>query len=81
MKDYISYKGFDKNIQGSRDSIRAAQQFNLIANGQIWMDMINDRNRASHAYDEDDAKCIATRIISLYYCEFAEFEIKMDAIP
>ena len=30
MKDFISYKGYVRDIYGSRDSIRGAQQFNLI---------------------------------------------------
>ena len=78
MKDFISYKGFEKNIYGSRDSIRAAQQFDLIENGQLWMDMIDDRNHAAHAYDETNAKYLANRIVEYYREEFIKFEEKMN---
>jgi len=78
MKDFISYKGYVRDIYGSRDSIRGAQQFNLIQNGQIWIDMIDDRNHAAHAYDETSAASLSGRIIKYYRDEFIKFEEKMD---
>jgi nucleotidyltransferase substrate binding protein (TIGR01987 family) len=80
MKDYISYKGFKKEIHGSRDSIRAAVNFHLIENEDTWMDMIEDRNRASHAYDEENAQILAKTIPSLYIDLLNKFEKKMDEI-
>jgi len=80
MKDFISYKGFVRDIYGSRDSIRSAQQFDLIENGQIWIDMIDDRNHAAHAYDEINAKYLSNRIIEYYCGEFIKFEVKMDTL-
>jgi len=79
MKDHISYKGYENGINGSRDSIRAAQQFGLISEGQLWMDMVDDRNRASHAYDEENAAFLTSRITGYYCEEFAGFEEKMEA--
>ena len=80
MKDYITYKGYVKEIYGSRDSIRAAQQFDLITDGQLWMDMIEDRNRASHAYDETNAVFLVNRITGYYCAEFGRFEEKMEML-
>jgi nucleotidyltransferase substrate binding protein (TIGR01987 family) len=78
MKDIVSYKGYVTDIHGSRDSIRAAVQFNLIDNGQTWMDMVDDRNRAVHAYNEITARDLANRIFEQYRPEFAAFEEKMN---
>jgi len=78
MKDFISYKGFVRDIYGSRDSIRSALQFDLIENGQTWMDMIDDRNRAAHAYDETNARYLSNRVIEFYRGEFLKFEEKMS---
>ncbi|MCL1947888.1 MAG: nucleotidyltransferase substrate binding protein [Chitinivibrionia bacterium] len=80
MKDFVSYKGVAKEIHGSRDSIRYALQFNIIENGQMWIDMIADRNRAAHAYDEDSATGLTKRIIEFYIEEFNKFETKMDGL-
>ena len=80
MKDFVSYQGYGKKTNGSRDSIRGALQFDLIENGECWMDMIDDRNRATHAYDEADARSLVGRIVEFYYGEFKKFEEEMDAL-
>ena len=41
-----------------RDCFRAAFRLALIENDPGWMAMIEDRNRASHTYDEESAKLI-----------------------
>ena len=51
MKDYFYYQG-NVEIRGSRDATREAFSFNIISNGEIWMDMIISRNKTSHTYDE-----------------------------
>jgi len=80
MKDYVSYMGHAQALQGSRDSIRAAVQIGLIQSGQLWMDMISDRNRAVHTYDENRAAALSRRIADLYRGEFKAFEEKMDSL-
>ena len=80
MKDFVSYQGSEKKINGSCDSIRGALQFDLIENGECWMDMIDDRNRATHAYDEAGARSLVGRIVECYYGEFKKFEEKMDTL-
>jgi len=80
MKDFVYYKGFTKEVHGSRDSIRSAVQFNIVKNGQTWIDMIDDRNRAAHAYDESNAADLTKTIMERYLEEFNEFENKMDGI-
>jgi len=81
MKDFVSYQGAGRTINGSRDSIRCAAQFELIANVEIWMDMVDDRNRASHAYDETSARALVGRIAECYRGEFEKFEEKMETLP
>jgi nucleotidyltransferase substrate binding protein (TIGR01987 family) len=80
MKDFISYNGYVKTIYGSRDAIRAAQQLDLINNGQTWIDMVDDRNRAAHTYDNANAKTLTDKIIERYRGEFVAFEEKMDTL-
>ena len=43
--------------------------------------MIDDRNRAAHAYDETGARSLTGRIVEFYRGEFEKFEEKMDALP
>lgn len=51
LKDYLEFEGH-QNITGSRSAVRLAFNLGLITEGQVWMDMIESRNRTVHAYDE-----------------------------
>ena len=49
LKDYLSTKGIE--VYTPRDVIKTAFNSNIIKNGQIWIDMSNDRNASSHEYN------------------------------
>ena len=66
MKDYLEEQGIT-GIIGSKGAVRHAFNKELIEDGQAWMDMIKDRNLASHAYDEQTAKDLFTAIVTIYY--------------
>ena len=69
LKDFLNEKG-NKEIYGSKDAVREAFKYNLIDNGDIWMDMIKSRNRTSHTYEEEVANEIVDLITQKYLKEF-----------
>ena len=69
LKDFLSEKG-NKEIYGSKDTVREAFKYNLIDSGDIWMDMIKSRNRTSHTYEEEVANEIVDLITQKYLKEF-----------
>jgi len=77
MKDYALYQG-NSEISGSRDAIRFAFSSNLIANGELWMDMIKSRIKTSHTYNEETAEEIYKKILNDYYSLFLDFEQVME---
>ncbi|MBP7511618.1 MAG: nucleotidyltransferase substrate binding protein [Bacteroidia bacterium] len=77
MKDYAEYQG-NNNVGGSRDATREALQLKIIENGEIWMDMIQSRNKTTHTYNEATANEIYTKIIDQYFPLFLAFKIKME---
>jgi len=79
MKDYLSYKGIT-DIVGSRDSIRHAFSQGLILDGQVWMEMIEARNKTSHTYNEETADELAEKIMKSYFGEFLAYEKKMNSL-
>jgi len=79
MKDYFYYQG-NSEIRGSRDATRQAFKFELIKNGEIWMDMILSRNKTTHTYDEETAKEIVENILNKYVQNFNDFKSKMLSI-
>ena len=79
MKDYLEEQGIS-DIIGSKGAIRHAFKNNIIDDGQIWFDMLKDRNIAAHEYDEATAADIANKIIETYYHQFAAFAEKMNGL-
>lgn len=77
MKDYAEYQGI-QNIGGSRDATREAFSMQLIRQGQVWMDMIQSRNKTTHTYNQETADEIYAQIISAYFPAFEEFEKIME---
>lgn len=65
MKDWLEYEGYS-NIAGSRDAIRHAFTAGIVDDGESWMDMIRNRNRTAHIYNEDVAREIAGLILNRY---------------
>lgn len=61
LKDFLLWQGID-GIIGSRDAIREAFSKGLIEEGQGWMNMLADRNRTSHTYNEETAEAILANI-------------------
>ena len=76
MKDYLQYEGF-QNITGSRSATREAFNKGLLTEGQIWMDMIESRNKTVHTYDEAILNAEFTKIQKSYRPLFQKFSEKM----
>ena len=79
LKDFLEFKGH-KELYGSRDATREAFKLGLIVNGDVWMDMITNRNQTSHTYNEKIAKEIADAILLNYIDEFAFLKSKLDTL-
>ncbi|VAW38211.1 Protein of unknown function DUF86, Caur_2869 group, partial [hydrothermal vent metagenome] len=77
LKDYLLYQG-TQNIYGSRDAIREAFSVGLIADGEGWMKMLQDRNRTTHTYNEEVATAIAANIRQLYFAQFVALKEQFD---
>ena len=67
-------------LLGSKDVIRQAFSMSLIDNGEAWLEMIDDRNKTSHLYDEEMATEVMDAIIHTYFPLFMELQNKMNEI-
>lgn len=79
MRDFLMQKG-NIIIYGSKDATREAFSAQLILDGELWMDMIQSRNKTSHTYDENTADEIFLKVIREYITPFQEFGDKMKSL-
>ncbi len=79
LKDFLNDKG-NKEIYGSKDAVKEAFKYNLLENGEIWMDMIKSRNKTSHTYNEETADEIIIAIVTDYYVEFERLSEKLSEL-
>ena len=54
-------------VLGSKDVIRQAFKLSIVNNGEIWLEMVDARNKTSHLYDEEMATDVVDEIIYTYY--------------
>ena len=50
MKDYLVYNGVEVSLP--REVIKQAFHHNLIQDGQVWIDMLEERHLMAHVYQE-----------------------------
>ena len=67
-------------IIGSKNAIRQAFNSGLIEDGDIWIEMVESRNLASHSYDEETADKIFAAIINTYYDKFLKLASKLNTL-
>lgn len=65
LKDYLESQ--DVNPKFPRDTIKEAFRYELIKDGDAWMNMLNDRNLTVHTYNETKAIEIETKIRSVFF--------------
>ena len=71
MKDYLKYNGIDVKLP--REIIKQAFANDIIIDGQLWIDMLEDRNLMTHTYDEERAKEAIQHICQNYLQGLTQF--------
>ena len=61
LKDLLAWNGIDAKLP--RDVIKQAFATGLLEHGQLWIDMLEQRNLMTHTYDQTRAAA-ATRLIT-----------------
>jgi len=77
LQRYVEYVGTVEQY-GPSATIKNAFQYGLLEDGQIWMDMLRDRNLTAHTYKEDIARDIYKRIVSTHIKALEQFAQDFD---
>ena len=76
MKACLEYEGFSAN--SPRSSIREGFKANLIADAAAWLDMLEQRNLASHTYDDEMAAELYRQIKERHFELLSSFRDEME---
>jgi len=64
LKDILFYEGYD--VKSPRAVIKQAFENDLIADGELWLELLESRNRFFHLYDERMAESAIRAINDTY---------------
>lgn len=70
LKDYLESKG--EEVKFTRDVLKKAFQFNLVKNGEVWLDMLEKRNLMSHTHNEEIFSEVVELIVNKYFQEIED---------
>ena len=77
LKDLLEFEGI-QGIVGSRGTVREAFKRDLLADGELWLDMIDKRNLTSHTYNAELAQDMVNTIIHSYYPSFIALQLTLQ---
>jgi len=77
LKDFLEHRGNKEQIYGSKDATREAFSYELISNGEDWMNMVKSRNITSYTYDEETVEKIVDMVLGTYIFRFEELYEKL----
>lgn len=72
MKKYLD-ENLVLEVYSPRSVIKESYKQDLIENGELWLDILEDRNLTLHTYDENTANRIKDNIVNKYVLEFEKF--------
>ena len=73
LRAYLSYNGIEE-VNTPREAFKEAFATGLIDDGELWIEMIKDRNLTSHTYNETVAISIYNRVKERYFGLFEKLE-------
>ncbi|MFO7295457.1 MAG: nucleotidyltransferase substrate binding protein [Clostridia bacterium] len=66
IKAYMSYSGI-ADVKTPRQAFKEAFAAGLIDEGDVWLEMLDDRNLTSHTYDQSTARRVYEKVKNRYY--------------
>lgn len=77
LKDFLQNRRVI-GLYGSKDTTREAFRQGLLSHGDIWLEMIRDRNLTFHTYNAQIASAIVVAIFDRYYSEFVLLKERLE---
>ena len=78
IKDFLEHEGIS-GLVGSRSTVREAFKRGIISDGQLWMDMVDQRNLSLHTYNKPVAEALVGSIVQTFHPAFVKLQADMQA--
>lgn len=78
IKYYLENEGIQE-AKSPKSTFREAFKIGIIEDGEVWIDMLNDRNLTSHVCDEEVAFDIYGKIILTYFKQMNDMHILLKS--
>ncbi len=72
MKDYLEYH--DLQVKFPRDVIKQAFASEILEDGQLWIDMLDERNLLSNVYDQEGTEYAVEQISQKYFSGLTQLQ-------
>lgn len=79
LKDRLEYAGIVLTEVTPRNVIREAHAAGLISDGEVWIDLLTDRNLMAHTYDFARFVAVIEHIQARYLAAFTELYQRLGA--
>ena len=76
LKDYLTF--MEVEVKFPREVLKSAFKYELIDDGDIWMDMLQKRNLMAHTYDETNAQTAIQLITGSYFAQLDKVKTLLD---
>ena len=70
LADRLEREGIALDVATPRRAVREAFAAGLLDDGQLWFDMIADRNRTVRTYDETRLEAVVANVRARYFAAF-----------
>lgn len=78
LQELMRLHGIEESVNGSpREILRAGFKYGFLDDESVWLQMLKDRNSATHIYDEDAVNAVLNRIYTSYITLFESFKNSM----
>lgn len=77
LKDFLEEQ--DIAVKFPRDTIKEAFKYEMVDDGELWLDMLQKRNLMANTYDEALAELAYSLIASQYYSALRQVCLKLRA--
>lgn len=75
LKDFLEEK--QVLVKFLRDTIKEGFKYEIIKNGDVWLDMLQKRNLMSHTYNEKNADLAYGLIVNDYFKELYDVYLSL----